>query len=156
MEKTIEYYNNLISEITDTISTIVEVSDEEKRRDIDSLRQDIAYIRSLLYDTPNQIDFKKIRIRFYGEYELRLPKYGVEEFDRTLKGEMYFKVIGGNDEFIDIKTNSFPDSFRIRLKYKTLKELTDQVGYAFLIYSRGSERLVGDETKIDFRIIKKS
>ena len=28
---------------------------------------------------------------------------------------MYFSVLGGNDDYIDIKTNSFPKSFRIRL-----------------------------------------
>ena len=91
-----------------------------------------------------------------GEYELTLPKYGVESFDRTLKGEMYFKVIGGNSEYMDIKTSSFPDTFKIRLTYDTLEEYKKQRGDAFLIYQRGTQYLEGEETKINFTILKKS
>jgi hypothetical protein len=68
---------------------------------------------------------------------------------------MYFSVLGGSDDYIDIKTNSFPESFRIRLYYETLKTMKRQYGKAFLIYKSGTERLEGEETEIIFEIIKK-
>lgn len=77
-------------------------------------------------------------------------------FDRTLKGEMYFSVLGGTKDYIDIKTSSFPNSFKIRLEYETLRELVWQNGYGKLIYESGSQFLVADENKIYFKIIKKS
>jgi len=157
MKKSIEYHTKLITDINQVISNIVEQSDSNKRSDITGIRSDISDIRRLLQqDSPSDIGLSSIRIRFYGEYELKLPKYGVESFDRTLKGEMYFKVMGGNNDFLDIKTNSFSDYFKIRLYYSTLNTYKNQRGKAFLIYNRGTQKLVGEDTTIDFKIIKKS
>ena len=49
-----------------------------------------------------------------------------------------------------------PDTFKIRLHYKTLKEYENQRGYGYLIYQRGRESLEGQDTKMIFKIIKKS
>ena len=157
MENSLKKYINIINDINLTINTLCEQSDEKIKSDIDELRDEISYLRNLFYEKQNTgFDFKKITIRFLGEYELTLPKYGVESFDRTLKGEMFFKVIGGNSEYMDIKTNSFPDTFKIRLHYDTLEEYKKQRGDAFLIYQRGTQYLEGEETKINFTILKKS
>ena len=157
MKNTVNYQNKIIQDINKTIYRLMEQSDEERRSDVASIRSDIQSLRDLLYGSDNNgINFSKIRIRFFGEYELKLPKYGIESFDRTLKGEMYFKVVGGGNGFIDIKTNSFPDTFRIRLFYSTLDELKNQKGDVYLVYRRGTQYMEGDETKIQFKIIKKS
>jgi hypothetical protein len=157
MKNSIEYHNKVINQINQTISILTEQSDDERKSDVNQIRSDIEDIRSMIYDlkTSSSIDFSRITLDFYNEYELSLPKYGLESFDRSLKGEMYFSVLGGNDDYIDIKTNSFPISFRIRLYYETLKTMKRQYGKAFLIYKSGTERLEGEETEIIFKIIKK-
>ena len=157
MKNTINHHNKIVRDINKTIYNLVEQSDEERRSDVSNIRSDIQSLRDLLYgENSDGVNFSKIRIRFFDEYELKLPKYGIESFDRTLKGEMYFKVVGGGNGFIDIKTNSFPDTFRIRLFYSTLDELKNQKGDAYLVYRRGTQYMEGDETKIQFKIIKKS
>jgi hypothetical protein len=80
----------------------------------------------------------------------------METFDRKLKGEMYFTILGGNNDFMDIATTSFPKTFRIRLYYKTLELFKTQSGKSFLLYERGREKLEGEKTKIDFKIVKLS
>lgn len=157
MKDPIIYHSNLIKDLNETIQSLLEVSDAEKRSDIASIRRDIEDIKNRLnQNSGGDFPYNKIRIRFENDYELKLPKYGLESFDRTLKGEMYFSILGGNDEYMDIKTNSFPETFRIRLYYKTLETYTKQKGKALLIYKRGREKLQGDETTIIFKIIKLS
>ena len=156
MKNTINHHNKIIQDINKTIYYLVEQSDEERRSDVSSIRSDILDLRDLLYaNDKTDIGFSKIRIRFFGDYELKLPKYGVESFDRTLKGDMYFSVLGGNDVYMDIKTSSFPETFRIRLEYQTLREYENQYGVGYLIYNRGTQRLEGEDTKIYFKILKK-
>ena len=117
MENSIEKYINTIKDINFTINSLFEQSDIEKKRDIDELRSEIEYLKSLI--STKDFDFGKIYIKFDNDYELELPKYGYRTFDRTLKGVMYFTVLGGTDYYIDIATNSFPERFKIRLEYKT-------------------------------------
>ena len=156
MDNSINKQHKIINEINSSISKLLEQTDEKRQKDVDGIRSDIDYLRSLLYSSKDGLDFNTIRIRFEGDYELKLPKYGVESFDRTLKGDMYFSVLGGNDVYMDIKTSSFPETFRIRLEYQTLREYENQYGVGYLIYNRGTQKLEGEETKIYFKILKKS
>jgi hypothetical protein len=158
MKNSIENFTLMIEDVNKMISILLEQSDAEKRKDIEGIRNDIANLRNLLQskDSGGSLGFSKIRIRFDEEYELKLPKYGIETFNRTLKDEMYFSVIGGSDEFMDIKTKSFPDTFRIRLTYQTLESYKRQIGDAYLIYNRGTEKLEGEEIKVKYKIISKS
>lgn len=156
MNNSINKQHKIIDEINNSIIKLLEQTDAERKKDVESVRSDIQYLRSLLYNTNFDLGFNKITLEFYDDYELTLPKYGVESFDRTLKGEMYFSVLGGTKDYIDIKTSSFPNSFKIRLEYETLRELVWQNGYGKLIYESGSQFLVADENKIYFKIIKKS
>ena len=156
MDNSINKQHKIINEINSSISKLLEQTDEKRQKDVDGIRFDIDYLRSLLYSSKDGLDFNTIRIRFEGDYELKLPKYGVESFDRTLKGDMYFSVLGGNDVYMDIKTSSFPETFRIRLEYQTLREYENQYGVGYLIYNRGTQKLEGEETKIYFKILKKS
>ncbi|MCF7867044.1 hypothetical protein K9M18_06455 [Candidatus Woesearchaeota archaeon] len=158
MKNSIENFTTIIEDVNDIISTLLEQSDAEKKKDVKSIRKEISDLKKLIRnkDSESSFDFSRIRLRFDGEYELQLPKYGVETFNRKLKGEMYFTVLGGTDEYMDIKTTSFPNTFRIRLTYKTLEELKNQTGKAFLIYRRGREKLKGEETNVTYKILKKS
>ena len=156
MDSPIKHQHKIVEELNKIISNLVEQSDEEKRADISSIRKDIQDIRDRLGIATSTLDFTKIRIRFDGEYNLSLPRYGVETFDRNLKGEMYFSVVGGNDSYMDLRTKSMPNTFKIRIYYKTLKTFQNQIGKSNLIYQRGRESLEGEETKIIFKIIKKS
>lgn len=157
MKNSIEYHNKVINQINKTISIITEQSDDERKDDVEGIRNDISYLRSLLYDINKSdlINFKKIWISFDGEYELELPRYGLRSFDRSLKGNMYFKVLGGTNKYIDIQTNSFPDGFKIRLGYTTLDTGTRQREDSFLVYTEGNKILKGDATKITYQINKK-
>lgn len=157
MKNSLDYQNNIIKEINHTIFVLTEQSDEDNKKGIQKVLSDIADLRKLINKQKSfDLDFSKIWIKFLGEYELKLPKYGLESFDRVLKDRMYFKVLGGTKNYIDIKTNSFPETFRIRLYYDTLDVYENQTKDAFLIYQRGSDYLKGDETKISYSIIKKS
>ena len=153
MENSIEKYINTIKDINITINSLFEQSDIEKKRDIDELRSEIEYLKSLI--STKDFDFGKIYIKFDNDYELELPKYGYRTFDRTLKGVMYFTVLGGTDYYIDIATNSFPERFKIRLEYKTLDEFKRQRGDAYLIYSETDRVLEGEKTKVTYEITKK-
>jgi len=46
-----------------------------------------------------------------GNLNLQLPKYGIENFDRKLKGLMYFKVVNSNNNYMDLRTSSMPKTF---------------------------------------------
>ena len=153
MENSIEKYINTIKDINLTINSLFEQSDIEKKRDIDELRSEIEYLKSLI--SKKDFDFEKIYIKFDGEYELELPEYGYRTFDRTLKGVMYFMVLGGTDYYIDIATNSLPERFKIRLEYNTLDEFKRQRVDAYLIYSETGRVLEGEKTKITYEITKK-
>ena len=153
MENSIEKYINTIKDINLTINSLFEQSDIEKKRDIDELRSEIEYLKSLI--SKKDFDFQKIYIKFDGEYELELPEYGYRTFDRTLKGVMYFMVLGGTDYYIDIATNSLPERFKIRLEYNTLDEFKRQRVDAYLIYSETGRVLEGEKTKITYEITKK-
>lgn len=155
MKDPIEYHSNLINELNNSIINLLEQSDSQRKKDVLDLRTDIEYIRNRLSQSySSDFPYKSIRIRFDEEYELKLPKYGLETFNRKLKGEMYFSVIGGTEKYIDIRTTSFPNTFKIRLYYQTLDILKRQTGKGYLIYKRGGEKLQGDETKIYYKIIK--
>ena len=166
----IDGYNDLVKSIETDILVLLEQSrDSDLEQDIIDIRsdleQDIIDIRSDIDQLWADIkgygkgldggfSYTYIEINFNREYELSLPKYGLETFDRKLKGLMYFNILGGNDHYMDLQTNSFPETFRIRLYYKTLDTLTQQKSKAFLIYERGRENLKGEEEKIEFKIRK--
>jgi hypothetical protein len=157
MKNPIEYHSNLINDINKAIEFLLEDSDSKRRQDISDIRDEIDDLRELLRQSyTGNFPYNSIRIKFNGEYELKLPKYGMETFDRKLKGEMYFTILGGNNDFMDIATTSFPKTFRIRLYYKTLELFKTQSGKSFLLYERGREKLEGEKTKIDFKIVKLS
>jgi len=155
----IDYYNDLVKSIEKDILVLLERSrDSALEQDIKSVKNDVdqlwADIKGYGKGGDDSFRYTYIEIDFNKEYELSLPKYGVEEFDRKLKGLMYFNILGGNDHYIDIQTNSFPETFRIRLRYKTLDTISNQTGKAFLLYKRGSEKLKGKEENIEFKIKK--
>ena len=157
MKSPIEYHGSLINDINKTIEFLLEDSDSKRKQDISNIRDEINNLRELLRQSyVGNFPYNSIRIKFNDVYELKLPKYGIESFDRKLKGEMYFTILGGNDEFMDISTTSFPKTFKIRLYYKTLELFKTQSGKSFLIYERGRENLEGEKTKIDFKIVKLS
>ena len=155
----INYYNDLVKSIEQGILVLLEQSrDSDLEKDIGSVKSDVdqlwSDIKGYGKGGDGSFDYTYIEIKFNREYELSLPKYGLETFDRKLKGLMYFNILGGNDHYMDIQTNSFPETFRIRLFYKTLDTMSNQTGKSFLIYKRGRENLKGKEENIEFRIKK--
>jgi|TARA_B110000305_G_C19053173_1_gene453619 hypothetical protein len=155
----IDYYNDLVKSVEQGILVLLEQSrDSDLEQDIKSVKNDVdqlwADIKGYGKGGDDSFRYTYIEIDFNREYELSLPKYGVEVFDRKLKGLMYFNILGGNNHYIDIQTNSFPETFRIRLRYKTLDTISNQTGKAFLLYKRGSEKLKGKEENIEFKIKK--
>ena len=163
MESNINRINQIVEDLNNEIDFLIEQSfsstdDDTKKDDISSIRKDIEYLRSKLYGDNNLKDtlgFRKITIRFDNEYQLKLPKYGIEEFDRVLKGDMYFSVVGGNESYLELRTSSMPPSFKIILYYETLREFKRQNGDAYLYYSRGRERLTGESESVSYKIIEK-
>ena len=123
MKSNINRIHQVIEDLNIEIDLLMEQSflstdDDTKKDDVNSIRKDIEYLRSQLYNNNNidkTLGFKKVTIRFDGTYQLKLPKYGIEEFDRVLKGDMYFSVVGGNESYLELRTSSMPVSFRIIL-----------------------------------------
>jgi hypothetical protein len=69
---------------------------------------------------------------------------------------MYFTVDNVNEElsYIDVRTNSFPDSFKLRIFYRYLEINKSQRGKAQLIYKSGSKKSEGPKETIMFEIKK--
>ena len=147
----INQYNGIIGDINTQITNIL---NEDIGNDILDLRKDIRNLQKR-FDVPNKI-FKYIEIEFKEKYELDLPKYGLENFNRNLLGRMYFTVDNVNEElkYIDVRTNSFPDSFKLRIFYRYLEINKSQRGKAQLIYKSGSKKSEGPKETIMFEIKK--
>lgn len=147
----INFYNNILGDIN---SQIRDILNEDIGKDILDLRKEIKNLKNR-FDVPNKI-FSYIEIEFDGKYELGLPKYGLENFNRNLLGRMYFTVDNVNEDlkYIDIRTKSFPDSFKIRIFYRYLEPNKRQRGKAQLIYKSGSKKSDGPKETIMFEIKK--
>ena len=48
MDNTLNYQHKLVNELNDSITSLLEQSDEEKKKDIESIRQDINDLRNLI------------------------------------------------------------------------------------------------------------
>lgn len=147
----INFYNGVLNEINSQVSDIL---NEDIGDDILELRKEIQKIKNR-FDIPNKI-FKYIEIEFDGKYELELPKYGLENFNRNLLGRMYFTIDTVNEElkYIDVRTNSFPDTFKLRIFYRYLETNKPQRGKAQLLYKSGSKKSDGPKETIMFEIKK--
>lgn len=153
--------NNIVSYINKHIDFLLEnnLSKKEKRKissDISQIRQKISDIKSKylgVYD--EDFPYTYCEIKFDGEYILPIPKYGLEETSRTLKGTMYFNIISGDeDEYIlDLKTKSLKNTqFKIKIKdFRTFKLFQRQNGDATLVYKNILE---GTEVGIVFQFLK--
>lgn len=145
-----------------------EAEDEKEREEIqdsiDELKEEIAEIRngisSLRTAKTKKLKYKRVEVRFKGEIELDIQKLKSPEFKRKLVGTMFFKVVGLNEKSktIDLKTNSFPDTIIIRLKYDNLKTNIDQKGDVHLIYNKygftSKDDVAGNEEDAYFRFLK--
>lgn len=147
----INQYNGIIGDINTQIRNIL---NEDIGDDILELRREIKKLQNR-FDIPNKI-FKYVEIEFKEKYELDLPKYGIESFNRNLVGRMYFTVDNVNEElkYIDVRTSSFPDSFRLRIFYLYLEIGKKQSGKGQLIYKSGSKKSEGPKESIMFEIKK--
>jgi len=148
----IEYYNKLIKEINNNITLLLKESPSQSKQ-LRKMYDEVQELKRSL--RKNSLGFSYIEIDFDGEFELQLPKYGIENFDRKLKGLMYFKVVNSNNNYMDLRTSSMPKTFVIRLYYSTLKDFKKQREKGLLIYRRGREKLIGPEESINYSIRKK-
>lgn len=155
MFNSLEKYIKSIDEVNQKINLLIKEDDVDKK-DIDYIRSEINYLRNLIRSKSEiYFDFDKIRIDFRDETLLDLPSYGVGNEDRTLKGKMYFNVVGGTKKYLDLRTTSLPKSFLIRLTYETLEPKEKQKGYGYLVFESGSQYLEGKEILIRYEIIEK-
>ena len=150
----IEYQNSIIKEINENINNLI--PENSRKRKLKKMYDEVQVLKKQVRDVPSKsLGFSYVEIDFVGEYELKLPEYGIEEFDRKLKGGMYFKVVGGTKTYMDLRTSSMPTEFIIRLHYTTLKEFKKQSGKGLLIYRRGREKSYGPDQTISYSIRKK-
>lgn len=105
------------------------------KKQIDSLKGELKNIENI---EKRQLPFKKITLRFKGKVSLDIDKLKSPEFQRNLLGTMYFTVtnIDEINRYLYLKTNSFPNTIILKLKYQTLNTYQDQKGEVNLIYSR--------------------
>ena len=154
---------NLLEKLDKNISTINDLNNqiksligEDVNKDILDLRDEIRQIRDSLLGGNSSSLYSYVEIEFSDEYEVSLPKYGVENFDRKLKGRMYFSVANVNESlgYIDLRTKSFPESFILRIYYKKLELFKPQNGKAQLIYKSGTKKGDGPKESISFEFKK--
>jgi len=160
----IEYHNHIIELIKKNIDyslneTMSDTERKEYHSELKSMRNDIISIRkSIQGDSDENFPYNSVEIDFEGEYVLEIPKYGLEEFHRTLKGWMYFKVVGGSINsngggWMNIRTKSMSNDFKIRLNVKTFETGKRNRGSAYIIYKNGKGK--GEtQRKMDFSIKK--
>ena len=89
--------------------------------------------------------YTNIEITFPREVKLS-KRAKSEKIERTLKGDMYFQVISGNDDlgFINVRTKSFPNNLALRIYYNKLKIRQESKYDVALIYNRQSNFLSGN------------
>jgi hypothetical protein len=149
-EENLKIYNHLNSYL---VILLREGRDEEKiAKDIISLSDEIESIRMRLFGS-SDFPYTYCEVDFREEYNVELPKYGMEEFNRNLKGRMYFTILGGSEsgKFMYLKTKSFAEAFKLKITYKSLEINDRQNGKANLIYDN---RYSGPETKVFYTIKK--
>ena len=150
----IEYQNSIIKEINENINNLIPETSRKKK--LKKMYDEVQVLKKQVRSVSSKsLGFSYIEIDFSGEYELKLPDYGIEEFDRKLKNDMYFRVVGGTGSYMDLRTSSMPKEFIIRLYYNTLKEFKKQNGKGLLIYKRGREKSYGPDQTIAYTIRKK-
>lgn len=147
----------------DEIEDSKEGQTEEELAAIEELKVELAELRVALGKLRNakqkDLPYKKVVVKFKGKTKLDIQQMKSPEFKRTLKGTMYFTVFGFDkkNKTVDLKTNSFPDTIIIRLKFRDLKTNIDQKGNVRLIYNKYGAitdgDVVGDEEDIYFRFL---
>ena len=73
-----------------------------------------------------------------------------EKFERELKGDMYFDVVGGNRTlgYLDMKTRSFPNTLAVRLLFNRDLKVNQETYYdVFLVYESNGNFLSPDVKK---------
>ncbi len=153
-------YNEIINYMNNYIDLLLEQNYSQEKSEILDIKSEIEGLRDEIYDYYNtsnldvSFPYTFCRIVFDGEYELELPKYGLKKINRTLKGEMFFDIIGGSIEknTIFLKTTSLENtSFEIKLtNFDTFELFKRQIGYANLVYNKIYE---GNEEKIKFKFV---
>ena len=117
----LNYHNKIIKTLNDDIIKLL--PEDSRKRKLKKMYDEVQVLKKQVRGVPSKsLGFSYVEIDFIGEYELKLPEYGIEEFDRKLKGGMYFKVVGGTNTYMDLRTSSMPKEFIIRLHYTTLKD----------------------------------
>tara|TARA_R110000824_G_scaffold93331_4_gene225811 strand:+ start:293 stop:787 length:495 start_codon:yes stop_codon:yes gene_type:complete len=155
-------HNKIINNINSLIDNLLfeQRTDTHREDDIVGLQKDVADIRRR-FKTSSTNPYKVIEVSFKGETKITIRALS-DEFNRTLKGDMYFNIINYNryQQYFDIRTSSFPNDLILRLYYNKLKEGVEQRGEAKLVYDRRGEfdnnRNVreSDEKDISFTIRK--
>jgi hypothetical protein len=161
----LNYINKLVENISKEIDLLLneQFTKSEKKdvsKKITKLKTDVDDLKSKIQGLGYSSDFpyKRCEIYFDGEYELPIPEYGLEEEKRTLKGDMFFKVIGGDidNKKIYLKTRSMENTFfKILIKgFKSFETLKLQKGTALLLYKDDERFFENNEVDIIFEFNK--
>lgn len=173
-DEIIQTINDTEKELEDTEK---ETDSEEDVERIEKLDDDINRLSDKLDELKKSLDnieteiesdtddgLKKVDIAFLKEYNLDIPKLKSPEFKRRLipksEGTMYFEVLGHNveDKILFLKTRSFPDTIKLKLKYQDIDKTNIQSGTASLLYNSYSSQkhnTEGNKESVEFTIIKK-
>jgi len=161
----LNYINKLIENISNEIDFLLneQFTKSEKKdisKKITKLKLDVEDLKNKIrnFDSESDFPYKRCEIRFYGEYELPIPEYGLDEEKRTLKGEMFFKIIGGSidDKKLYLKTTSMENnSFKILIKdFKSFETHLYLNGTALLLFKDDERLFKNNEVDIVFEFIR--
>ncbi len=126
---------------------------------LNKIENDINRVSNWL-NSKTKKQYTNIEITFPREVKLS-KRAKSEKIERTLKGDMYFEVISGNDDlgFINVRTKSFPNNLALRIYYNKLKIRQESDYDVALIYNRQGNFLSGspkesEKKKISMKIRK--
>ena len=151
IDKYLKIIETLNSDVDILISERAETPSEKIA--LNKIESDINKISNWIKSKTKK-EYNKIEITFPKEVKLS-KRAKSEKIERTLKGDMYFKVISGNDDlgFINVKTTSFPHNLALRIYYHKLK-LRQQSNYdVALIYNRQGNFLGGNPKESEKKYI---
>jgi hypothetical protein len=160
-------HNIVIKEMVNHVNyllTLTEDDDEEKKKkeqkrikNLDDKIHDLN-VRLNKLDAISKAPAKKVKIKFFSETKLSV-RSGSDKTERTLRGDMYFDVVGSGSGYLDLQTRNITKGVAIRLHYSKLEPLLEQHGKVELVYNSKEnfsdiERRSKDTTDIMFKFNK--
>jgi hypothetical protein len=162
-------HNAIINEVVNHINYLLtlteDAAEDAAAKELNDKNRSIALtkVKTNLTDLESKVrgiekkskkrSYSNVKIKFFNEIKLSV-RSSSDKTTRTLKGDMYFTVVGETSNYIDIQTRNITKGVAIRLYFDKLQTLMDQHGKVQLVYSENGNFSGGVDRKSDEKDIK--